>query len=97
MGRGGRGGWRLVVVFVLLKGFAAGFCTLEEGLWDGVASTQGVVDDRVEVDEPALEECLCHRFERGIHLTVQLDLVIQGTQDVSNAFLLGEGREWDFN
>ena len=52
-------------------------CALLEWGGDGVAGAEGVVDDGVEVDEPALEECLSHRFERGIHLTVQLDLVIE--------------------
>ena len=49
--------------------------------------------DRVEIDEPGLEQRPRHRLQRLVHAPVQLDLVVQGAQDVRNSALFGEW--WD--
>ena len=56
-----------------------------------MAGGEGIVDHRVKVHKPAFEERLRHPFQRSIHPPIQLNLVIQGAQDVSDRFLLGEG------
>lgn len=80
----------------MLPGLPADFSPRSQHFGNGFACGEGVVDYRIEVDKPAFEESLRHGFERGIHLPVQLDLVIQGTEDVRDGFLLGERGESGF-
>jgi hypothetical protein len=47
----------------------------------------------VEVDEPGLEDGLRHLLERPTHLPIQLDLVVEGAEDGSDAALFGQGRD----
>src|SRR5690606_16687419 len=44
--------------------------------------------DRVEVDEPRLEERSRHGFERLVHPAVQFDLVVEGAEDVGDGALV---------
>ena len=46
--------------------------------------------DGVEVDEPGFEQRPRHLFQRLVHLPVQLDLVVQCSQDVGDNPLLCE-------
>ena len=52
----------------------------------------GLGTDRVEVDEPGLEERPRHLFQRLVHAPVQLDLVVQRAEDVGDGVLILEGR-----
>ena len=56
-------------------------------LRDGVAGSQGVVDDGIEIDEPAFEEGLGHGFQSVVHFAVELDFVVQGAEDVGDGAL----------
>lgn len=47
--------------------------------------------DGVEIHEPALEQRPRHRLQRRVHPPVQLDLVVQRSEDVRDGFLFGEG------
>ena len=53
----------------------------------------GLGADGVEVHEPGLEEGSGHFLEGLVHATVQLDLVVQGAEDVGDGALFGEGRD----
>ena len=51
--------------------------------------------DGIEIDEPGLEQRPRHRLQRLIYPPVQLDLVVQGAQDVRDNALLFYG--WQYN
>ena len=52
--------------------------------------------DGVKVDKPGLEQRTGHLLQRVVHSPVQLDLVVQGAEDVGNSALFGEGRKNNF-
>ena len=56
-----------------------------------VSGSQGVVDHRVEVDEPALEQGSDDAFESAVQPPVALDLVVQRPEDMRNGPLRGNG------
>jgi len=68
----------------LAKEGAAGLGAFGEFVGDGVSGFEGVIDHRLKVHKPAFEERLRHPFQRRIHPPIQLNLVIQGAQDVSD-------------
>src|SRR5690606_32960466 len=49
--------------------------------------------DRIEIHEPRLEQCPRHCFERFDHTAVQLDLVVQGSEDTGDRPLRTDIRE----
>ena len=59
---------------------------------DGLLAVRFGVDG-VEIDEPRLEDRPRGRFERRVHLAVQLDLVVQRAEDAGNLALLVERRK----
>ena len=54
--------------------------------------------DRIEIDEPGLEQGAGHPFQRLVHAAIQLDLVVQRAKDVGDGALFGEfkGRPPEF-
>jgi len=50
-------------------------------------------DNRIEIDEPGLEEGLCHGLEGAIHPAVQFDLIVNRTENARDGFLLVERRK----
>ncbi|KIX84784.1 hypothetical protein THFILI_01005 [Thermus filiformis] len=50
-----------------------------------------------KVHEPGLEDGPRHLLQRLAHPPVQLYLVVQRTEDVSDGTLFGEGRKGDLN
>ena len=48
---------------------------------------------RVEVHEPGFEQGPGHGLQGGVHAPVQLDLVVQRSQDVGDGTLFRKGRE----
>ena len=53
--------------------------------------------DRTEVHEPVPEDGPCHLLQGLVHPPVQLNLVVQGAEDVGDGLLLGEGRDLNLN
>ena len=49
--------------------------------------------DRIEIDEPRLEQRAGHRLQRLVHAAVEFNLVVQCSEDLRYGTLLGEGRE----
>ena len=49
--------------------------------------------DGVEVDEPGLEKGPGHLLKGLVHPPVELDLVVEGAEDVGDGPLFGEGRD----
>src|SRR5208337_555143 len=52
--------------------------------------------DGVEVHEPRLEDRPSHRLQRLVHPAVQVDLVVEGTEDLGDCLLFGERRQGDW-
>src|SRR6266436_4034860 len=48
---------------------------------------------RAKIDEPVFEDCSRHCFKRLVHAAVQLDLVVQSTEDMRHSLLRGERRQ----
>ena len=61
-----------------------------EGLRQSGVAALGLGADRIKVHEPRLEERPRHRLQRLIHPPVQLDLVVQRAEDVSDGALFGK-------
>src|SRR5660398_68321 len=55
----------------------------------------GLGADGVEVHEPRLEERARHLLEGLVHAAVELDLVVEGAEDVGDAALFVEWRAED--
>lgn len=74
------------------QGFTGFGTDLKRG-GDGVAGGEGVVDHRIKIDKPALEQRLCHRLQRGVHLTVEFDFVVESLNEGDYAALTRFGWE----
>ena len=62
----------------------------------GAPSAVHLGADRVEVHEPRLEQRPRHLLQRLVHPPVQLDLVVERSEDVGDGALFGEGWEAHF-
>ena len=49
--------------------------------------------DRIEIDEPRLEQCPRHLLQCLVHASVEFNFVVERAEDVGDGALFGERRE----